>query len=545
MARSTLLQFRSSFEAWRSATLGPMRFPTFRMLWIATVAAYFGAVIQTVGASWEMATLGVSAEWVAFVQAASLLPIVLFALPTGALADIGDRRKIMLIAQSFGAVVSIVLVAVAVFGGVSPSSLLLFTLLVGCASALAQPSWQAAVGDLVDRERLPAAIALNALAFNAARSLGPAIGGAIVAVVGAAGAFAVNALSYFGLIAALLLWRPPDRAETLPPEPIGRAIASGLRYALLSPLLMALFARGGLFGLCAGSILALLPLVAREQLGGGPLTYGVLLGGFGIGSMAAALLTARARQVMNAQRLVSLASILYAGVTVVVAFSASLAVSAAALVLAGGGWILALSTIGTSVQMSCPRWVVGRCVALGQVSTIGGMAAGAVLWGVVAAAAGLQMALIASALALAATLALAPFLPIGFPDDLDWSAAPPPVTHPASGIDDHSGPIVVTIEYRIPRAQAVEFLRVIHVVGRVRQRDGARRWSICQDIDEPEIWRERYQSPTWREHLRRVSRVTAADKIVRDSVLRFHQGQAPAVTRMLERSAESPPLGEE
>ncbi len=536
-------QIQSGFKSWAAATWGPMRFGVFRALWIATAATYFGAVIQTVGAAWQMTTLGVGPDWVAFVQAASLAPTVLFALPAGALADTGDRRVLMLIAQVFGAAASLALVVAALSGVVTPTVLLLFTLLIGCAAALAQPAWQAAVGDLVDREQLPAAIALNALAFNAARSLGPAIGGIVVAVIGAVGAFALNAISYFGLIGVLLTWKPPRSIEPLPPEPIGRAIMSGIRYAMLSPPLVALFARAALFGVCASSVLALLPLVARDRLDGGPLTYGLLLGGFGVGSMIAAMLTVRARQMLNAQRLIGVCTAAYAAMIVLLAWSSILAISVLTLVVAGAAWILVLATIGTCVQLSCPRWVVGRCVAMGQVASIGGLAGGAAIWGVIAAHLGLQGALFLSGAALLATLLAAKALPVVDALDMDWSATPHPVVAPGAHIDGRSGPIVIVIAYRIPTNRAEAFVLAIHEVGRIRQRDGARRWSIAQDLDQPEIWRERYQSPTWTEHLRRVSRVTAADKIIRDSILHFHEGAPPEVTRMIERPPGAEPLG--
>jgi hypothetical protein len=225
--------------------------------------------------------------------------------------------------------------------------------------------------------------------------------------------------------------------------------------------------------------------------------------------------------------------------------SASTLLSVTMLAIAGAAWILALATIGTCVQMSCPRWVVGRCVAMGQVATLGGLTGGAILWGVVATHAGLAPALIASGMALIATLLLASALPIPDTDSLDWSAGTPyTIAVPGVTIDPRSGPIIVTIEYRIRREHADAFLRAIHEVGRIRQRDGARRWSIAQDLDEPEIWRERYQSPTWTEHLRRVSRVTAADQAVRDSVLQFHEGSPPAVKRMLERPPGATPIAE-
>jgi MFS family permease len=536
-------RLQSGFESWRLVTLGPLRFPVFRALWAATMAAYFGAVIQTVGAAWQMTTLSASPDWVAYVQAASLAPTVLFALPAGALADTSDRRLLMLVAQAFGAVASLLLVCVALFGAVTPVNLLVFTMLIGCAAALAQPSWQAAVGDLVERDTLPAAIGLNALAFNAARSLGPAIGGAVVAAIGAVGAFALNAVSYLGLIAVLLGWKPPKHADTLPPEPILRAIMSGIRYTLLSPALLNLYARGALFGLCASSVLALLPVIARDQLAGGPLTYGVLLGGFGVGSMCATLFTARLRQMMTAQRLVGICTAAYGLATLLLAASTSILLSMLALAIAGAAWIISLATIATSVQLSCPRWVVGRCVAMGQVAMLGGLTIGSVFWGVFAAHGGLTAALVASGALLLATLLLAQALTIPTTDELDWSAVAYPVAAPGVTVDPRSGPVIVTIEYRIPRARAGAFLTAMHDVGRIRQRDGARRWSIAQDIDDPEIWRERYQSPTWTEHLRRVSRVIAGDQAVRDSVIQFHVGEAPTINRMLERPPGAAPLG--
>jgi MFS family permease len=315
---------------------------------------------------------------------------------------------------------------------------------------------------------------------------------------------------------------------------------------LLSPQLLALFARGGLFGLCASGVLALLPLVARDQLGGGPITYGLLLGGFGLGSMAAALITARARQLMSSQRLVGVCTMAYGVATIVLSLSISASLSVFALVIAGASWILVLATIGTCVQMSCPRWVVGRCVAIGQVATIGGLAGGAALWGVAATHAGLAAALVASAAALLATLFLARRLPIPEAETVDWGAvAPYQVAAPGVAIDPCSGPVIVMIAYRIPRDRADAFLRAIHEVGRVRQRDGARRWTIAQDLDDPQIWREGYQSPTWTEHLRRVSRLTAADRAVHESVLKFQQGAPPVVTRMLDRPQGAAPIGED
>lgn len=535
---------QAGFESWRAATLSPLQFKSFRALWLASIGAYFGTVVQTVGASWHMTTLGVTAEWVAYVQTASLAPIVVLALPAGALADTSDRRTLMLWAQVLGVIAALALVAVALLGLVTPFLLLLFTVLLGCASALYQPAWQASVSDLIDRPRLPAAIALNALAYNAARSLGPALGGVIVAAGGAAAAFAFNAVSFLGLTGVVAFWRAPKTADTLPPEPIGRAVMSGIRYAMLSRTLTAIFARGALFGLCASSVLALMPLIAKDRLGGGPLTYGLLLGGFGVGSMAAALLTANVRQAMSAQRLVDVSTIAFGVATIMLAMSPSTTIIVLLLMIAGAAWIWVLATIGACVQMSCPRWVVGRGVAMGQISSLGGLAAGSAIWGVAATHLGLQPAILASGVALLATLLLARLMPLPDTEGFDFTLSDLyKVPAPGAPLDPRSGPIVVTIEYRIPLSQSAEFLTAVHELGRVRQRDGARRWSVSQDLDDPELWHERYQSPTWTEHLRRVSRLTVADQAIRERVLGLHQGD-PTVRRLLERPAGADPIGE-
>ena len=251
--------------------LSPMRYPVFRSVWIASLVSNFGALIQSVGASWLMISIAQSADMVALVQASIALPIMLLSLVAGALADNRDRRVVMLGAQCFMLVVSVVLAACASAGWITPWLLLLFTFLIGCGAAFSAPAWQASVGDMVPRTELPGAVALNSLGFNIARSVGPAIGGAIVAAAGAAAAFAVNAASYVALIVVLARWRPVRAAEILPRESLGVAMAAGIRYVSMSPAIRTVLLRSAIFGTGASGLLALMPLVAKDLLGGGPL----------------------------------------------------------------------------------------------------------------------------------------------------------------------------------------------------------------------------------------------------------------------------------
>ena len=284
--------------------LAPLRHPIFRAVWLASLASNFGGLIQSVGASWMMTSISNSADLVALVQASTTLPIMLFSLAAGAIADNYDRRKIMLVAQIFLLFVSIELATSAYLGFVTPLSLLTFTFLIGCGTALNGPAWQSSVGELVPRSDLPAAVALNSMGFNIARSFGPAIGGVIVAAAGAAAAFAVNTVSYLALIAVLFRWRPTRVPRGLPPEAIADAMGAGVRYVAMSPAIRVVLLRSFFFGLASIALPALTPLVARDLVHGGPLTYGVLLGAFGIGAVAGALLSAHLRRILRVELLV-------------------------------------------------------------------------------------------------------------------------------------------------------------------------------------------------------------------------------------------------
>lgn len=523
--------------AWRSATLQPFQHRIFLAIWTASLVSNFGSLIQGVGASWLMTSIAPSADMVALVQAASSLPIMLFSLVAGAAADVWDRRLVMLVAQLAMLLTSAALSLLAVLGLVTPSLLLALTFLLGCGAALYGPAWQSSVGEQVPRDALPAAVALNSLGFNIARAVGPAIGGIIVASAGAQAAFLLNALSYLGLIAVLLAWRRPATPGPLPPEGVGAAMRAGLRYVRLSPVIRTVLVRSMAFGLCGSAVWALMPLIARDLIGGGPLVYGLLLGAFGAGAVVGALASTGLRARHTPEAVVSAATLGFAGASLGTAFSSWLAVTLAALLVAGAGWVLALSSFNVTVQLWAPRWVVGRAMAVYQTVTFGGMAVGSWLWGFVAHAQGLTASLAIAGLAMALSALLALRLPLAREEraDLDphhgW---PDPEVNLA--LTPRSGPVVVAVEYRVREPDWPAFLAAMQDVRRIRRRDGARRWRLLQDVGEPELWIERFQSPTWLDHLRQHHRVTVADRAIEARALSLHAGPSPPQVRhMLER----------
>ena len=521
----------------RASILQPLQYPDFRALWTANLASSFGALIQSVGAAWMMTALTSSVDLVALVQASTSLPIMLFSLLGGAIADSFPRRRVLLVAQCFMFAVSVTLAITAWLGLITPWLLLTFTFLIGCGVALNNPSWQASVGDLVPRSSVGPAVALNSVGFNLSRSLGPAVGGIIVAAAGAAAAFAVNAVSYVFLIFAMLRWKPATSARTLPREAVGSAMLAGLRYVALSPGLGKVLFRAFLFGFTAISVLALLPVLATQLPDGGPLTYGLLLGAFGIGAVGGALISTRMAEQFSSEVIVRMSFVGFAVCAGIAAVSPSAWLTGFALLIGGACWVLALSLFNVTVQLSTPRWVVGRALSLYQTATFGGMAAGSWLWGVAGEQFGVRTALLYSAIAMLAGGAVGFWLSLPRRTTLDLDPAnrwkEPQITLP---IEPRSGPIVVSIEYRIRPQDVREFLRVMADRKRIRIRDGAREWTLRRDLQETDRWVESYKSPTWVEYARHNQRLTHADEVVSDTLLQLHQGEGrPKVHRMIER----------
>ncbi|MBD8677783.1 MFS transporter [Sphingomonas sp. CFBP 13720] len=521
----------------------PLSIPIFRAIWIASMTSNFGGLIQSVGASWMMTSLASSPQMIALVQASTTLPIMLLSLWAGAVADNLDRRRVMLAAQGFMLAVSIALAVCAWRGLLSPWLLLSFTFLIGCGTAINGPAWQASVGDMVPRTVLPSAVALNSMGFNIARSMGPAIGGAIVAAAGAAAAFLTNALSYVGLIAVLARWRPERPPRLLPRETLGLAMAAGLRYVRMSPSIRTVLIRAALFGVAASAVPAMMPLIARDLVTGGPLTYGALLGAFGMGAVAGAVGSVRLRRRWPTERVVRVAAAALATGAAVAAISPFLPLTLIALLLAGAGWVLALSTFNVTVQMAAPRWVVARALALYQMAAFGGMTIGSWLFGSIADDHGVATALFVAAGVQLSSIVAGFRLPL--PDietaNLDPRGWETPDT--SVPVEPRSGPVVVTIDYRIAPADIVAFLNVMAERRRIRRRDGAHHWALLRDLNDPDLWIERYHVSTWLDYIRHNQRRTLADHANSEALLALHRGDGPPrVHRMIERQTGSLPV---
>ncbi len=526
----------------RRSPLLPLRNEAYRRIWLASISSNLGGLIQGVGAAWMMASISTSENMVALVQASNTGPIMLLSLIAGAIADSFDRRRVMIAAQLFMIVVSALLTLFALLDLITPWALLAFTFLIGCGTALNNPSWQASVGDIVPRADLPAAVSLNSMGFNITRSVGPAIGGAIVAAAGAAAAFAVNTLSYFAITYALFRWRPDIPKSPLPREHLGSAIAAGLRYVAMSPNLGKVLFRGFVFGLTATAILSLLPIVARDQLSGGPLTFGGLLGAFGLGAIFGAFSNQRARELLSSEDIVRAGFAGFAVAAGVTGISTSVWITALALMVAGACWVLALSLFNTVVQLSAPRWVVGRALSLYQTATFGGMATGSWLWGSVAENYGSGHALVASSLLMMVGVFIGFFLPMPAFATLDLDPLNR-FNEPALKLDirPRSGPIVIHVDFEITDDDVPEFLRIMVERRRIRLRDGARNWTLMRDLENPDIWTETYHVPTWVDYVRHNQRRTKADAEITDRLLELHRGaRPPKVHRMIERQAIPP-----
>ena len=472
-------------------------------------------------------------------QASTTLPIMLFSLVSGALADNFNRRSVMLVAQCFMLVVSVALALAAYADVMTPWLLLSFTFLIGCGTALHNPSWQAAVGDMVPRTHVPAAVALNSMSFNLTRSVGPAIGGAIVAASGAAAAFAANAVSYIALIVVLFRWKLETPPSTLPREPLGLAISAGLRYVAMSPNIEKVLLRGFVFGIAAISTLALLPLVARDIIKGGPLLYGVLLGAYGVGAIGGAFLGGRLRGVIANEWIARIGFIAFAVSATIQALSTSAWLSCIGLLIAGASWVLTLAIFNVTVQLSTPRWVVGRAMSLYQMATFGGMALGSWIWGLVAEAYGPAEALLASAVLMLVGAALG--LWIKLPEHAALNLDPlNRWREPNLALDlkPRSGPIVISIEYVIREEDLHDFLDAMAERRRIRRRDGARHWTLKRDLENPQIWVETYHTPTWHEYIRHNLRATHSDAVVGDKLQATPQRNRAAEGAPHDRAAD-------
>jgi len=514
----------------------PLRHVTFRRIWLASLLSNLGLLIQAVGAAWAMTQMTSSADKIALVQTALMLPVMLISMPAGAIADMYDRRIVSIVSLSIALSGATALTVLAWFGLITPTTLLTFCFIVGSGMALFGPAWQSSVSEQVPTETLPSAVALNGISYNIARSFGPAIGGIVVATAGAVAAFAANAALYLPLLVVLFLWRRESAPSRLPRERLNRAIVSGVRYIANSPPIKIVLARTMVTGLIGGSVSALMPLVTRDLLHGGAQTYGIMLGAFGMGAVVGALNIGEVRKRLSGEAAIRACAISMGGSIAAVALSHQRVLTAAALVVAGAAWMLAVALFNIGVQLSAPRWVAGRSLAAFQASISGGIAIGSWGWGRLTDAAGVEAALLVSATLMLLSPLLGHWLHmprIGARNEDAEVLADPEVQ---LSLTARSGPLVVEIEYRVAQDNARAFHNVMQDVQLSRQRNGAYGWSIARDIADPELWTERYHCPTWLDYLRQRNRSTQSERALHQNAINFHLGPDPVrVRRMLER----------
>lgn len=494
--------------------------------------------MHDVGAGWLMTTLAPSPTMVSLVQASTTLPIFMFALLAGALADRLDKRK-MLLAINLFLLITISLVAVLVeLEEVTPVILLGFTFVIGTAAAFMAPAWQAIVPSLVPKSQLQSAIALNSMGINISRAIGPAIAGLLIGSISLTAPFALNAASHLIIIGALLIWKPqPSLQASLPPEPIISSMITGFRHALHNPALLNTMLRALGFFLFASAYWALLPLIAREVPGGGPDFYGLLLGAIGLGAVIGAIALPRLRDRFGANELVPAGTIGTALVLITFAFVSNKLVIVALALLAGLSWIMVLTSLNVSAQLALPNWIRARGLAIYLMVFFGSMALGAALWGQIASFYSIPTALTSSAVLLLLAIPLTKQAKLGLGKQLDLAPSahwPSPILVDDTNPDFNRGPVLVTIQYLVATDTKAGFLEAVHELSKERYRDGAFQWGVFQDMENPERWIEWFQLSDWSEHLRQHERVTQHDKKTQDRVTQFHIGtSAPVVSHHL------------
>lgn len=515
-----------SLSAW-----APIRLPVFRMLWSTWLVANICMWMNDVAAAWMMTSMTTTPLWVALVQSASTLPVFLLGLPSGALADILDRRRYFLMTQFWVAGVATLLAITVILGVMTPALLLALTFFNGIGLAMRWPVFSAIVPELVPRRQLPAAIALNGVAMNASRIVGPLAAGAIIASAGTVWVFALNAA--LSLISGFVIMR--WRREHVP-SPLGRerllsAIRVGMQFVYQSSHLRVVLLRVALFFLHSTALLALLPLVARSLHGGGAGTFTLLLAAMGAGAIATALTLPRLRQVIPPGALVLGAALLQSAATAVMAFAPNVLIAVPAMLLNGAAWIACANSLSVSAQLSLPDWVRARGMSMYQMAIMGASALGAALWGQVATLTSVQTGLLVAALSGSVAMLLAQRLAPGggIEEDLTPSRAfKAPVTDEPPGV----GHVVVTIEYLIDPARTEAFRLLMQESRRSRLRQGALEWELLRDVNQPGRFIEQIIDESWTEHLRRFDRVTASDVALRERKLAFHIGaEPPLVTR--------------
>ena len=505
----------------RSGPFAPLARPDFRLLWVAALASNIGDWMENVGSAWLMTELSRSSILVGLVQTSSSLPYVLFALPAGALADIVDRRRLLLVTQVAATIVLGVLALLTAINGMTPALLLGFTFAIGFLAAAAAPSWQAIVPGLVPRDELRSAVGLNSAAVNVARAVGPAIAGVLITIVGVAAVFAGNGLAFLVVVVLVASWKAPRRPAVAAPERLAGATRAGIRYARESLELRAVLARTALFAVPASAIWTLLPLVARNRFGAdGGLAYGILLGLIGAGAIVGILLMPRMRASLSIDQLIAGGSITMAAILLVLGVVPFTPVLFAAAFIGGVGWLAVVTNVNAAAQFRLPDWVRARGLAAFQMAFQGSLALGGVIWGIAGEASGVPLAMTVAGALLVGGVFAARRWPLAATEALDLHPAvlwPEPNVDPTTDLDE--GLVRVQVTYRVDPANADAFIAAAGSLGRLRRRDGASSWLLAEDVGEPGRFVESFVVESWAEHQRQHLRSTEADRAIEDRVL--------------------------
>ena len=509
-------------------TWSPLRQPVFRSLWLAAAASNIGSFMHDVGSAWLMTSLSPSPLMISLMQAAASLPFFLLALPAGALADVVDRRRLLLVTQSWMLAVAALLGVLTLLKLTTPPILLGLTFALSLGSAMNMPVWQAVIPEIVSKEELPAAATLNGVVINLARSIGPAIAGLIIAVAGSGAVFLVNAASFLGVIFVLSQWRRPVPKTALPTERFMGAIQAGLRYARFSVPLQRVFIRTGTYIFFASAVFALLPLLARREMGLTALGYGMILGFWGVGGLVGAFILPKLRQRWSIDRLVALASIVLGGMMLVLAWVRNLPAICSVMPIVGIASLAVMVSLNVSAQTAVPGWVRARALAVHLLIFQGCMTLGSLTWGTIAQQTNLGIALTTAAIGLILSVFVVRRYRLRCAEQLDLSASLhwAHSTHafePAA----NDGPVLITLEYRIDPVNAAAFRTAMQTLSQIRRRDGAIQWGLFQDLTDPARFVETTLVESWAEHERQFERVTNADRAIENLAFAFHLGPEP------------------
>jgi MFS family permease len=510
----------------------PLRHPVFRMLWAASLTANVCMWMNDVAAAWTMTSLTTRPLMVALVQSASTLPVFLLGVPSGALADIVDRRRYFALTQLWVASTALLLWLSSFTQHLSATLLLLLVFANGIGLAMRWPVFAAIVPEVVPRDQLPQALALNGIAMNASRVIGPIVAGALLAGAGSPYVFLLNAVLSVATFALILRWKSEPKVSALPGERFVGAVRVGLQFVRQSSQLRAVLVRVALFFLQSTALLALLPLVAQRLEGGGAGTYTVLIASMGIGAIVAALGLPRVRGELGADRLVRIGSLVQAGATVAVAVAHTLWLAVPAMLINGMAWITTANSLTMSAQLALPNWVRARGMAIYQMALMGGAAAGAALWGQVAGLTSVRTSLLAAAaIGVVLLFLVARRHPVQTSAEEFTPIRPFPDPVSAIPVQGDEGPVMVTIEYLIDPQRAEEFAAVMQESRRSRLKGGALSWGLFRDTARPGRYLEYILDESWIEHLRRFERFTTYDVALRERRLALHQGPQPPLVQ--------------